>query len=172
MALLLLFLVPMAFLVIDSRQAIPITSLEIHRAVVSGEMDYVKSETPELVAQELSRAVGGRFVPPVYDLSEFGLHTAGGFRQKVRDREVLVTVYQGNAETLTCHTFLGDGTDIPEGAQLVYDPLNGRKYFTFSDGSINGVLQRYGDELCVLVSRLPMDELIRVARSVPLMPHG
>jgi len=78
----------------------------------------------------------------------------------------------GSAHTLTCHTFLGDERDIPDDARLVYDAADGMKYFTFSDGSINGVLQRSGDEVCVLVSKLPMDELIRIARSVHTTHQG
>lgn len=172
MALVVVIAISLAFFMTNDRRAVPMETLAIHRAVISGNVDYAKAETPESVAQQLSRAVGERFAPPVYDLGQFGLHTAGGFRQELHDRDVLVTVYRGNTDTLTCHTFVGDERDIPEASQLVYDPLDGRKYFTFSDGDVNGVLQRYGDELCVLVSKLPMDELLQVARSVHPTHHG
>lgn len=165
MALLILIIVPVAFFVMESRQAISVETLQTHEAVVSGTVPFMKSDSPQWVAQELSRAVDGRFVPPTYDLGKFGLHTVGGFRQRVEGRDVLVTVYKGSSNPLTCHTFLGDERDIPAGARLVSDPLDGRKYFVFSEGAVNGVLQRYGDEICVLVSEMPMDELIRVARS-------
>jgi len=172
MALLILIVVPVVFLVMESRQAISVETLQTHEAVVSGTVPYAKSDSPQRVAQELSQAVGGRFVPPAYDLGKFGLHTAGGFRQQVEGRDILVTVYKGSIKPLTCHTFLGDESDIPAGARLVSDPLDDRKYFAFSEGAINGVLQRYGDQVCVLVSEMPMDELIRIARSVHHVNHS
>jgi anti-sigma factor RsiW len=172
MALLILIVVPVAFLVMESQQAISLETLQTHEAAVSGTIPYAESDSPQWVAQELSQAVGSRFAPPTYDLGKFGLHTVGGFRQQVEGRDVLVTVYKGSANPLTCHMFLGDESDIPAGARLVSDPLDDRKYFAFSEGTVNGVLQRYGDEVCVLVSEMPMDDLIRIARSVHHVNHS
>jgi len=171
-ALLALIAVPVALLVMESsRQGISLETLRTHEAVVSGAVPYTRSDSAQVVAQELSRAVGGEIVPPIYDLGKFDLHTAGGFQEEVGGRDVLVTVYKGSASPLTCHAFLGDESDIPEGARLVYDPADGRKLFTFSNGAVNGVLQRYGDEVCVLVSTMPMDDLVRIARSVQHQNH-
>lgn len=172
MALVILILVPLALLMLDSRQAISVETLRIHDAVVAGAIRYAHNDSAEQVAQELSRAVGGKFAPPTYDLRQFGLHTTGGLQQQIDGRDVLVTVYKGTANPITCHSFLGGEGDIPEGAALVYDPVNGKKYFTFSDGALNAVLQQYRDEVCVLVSKMPLDDLVRIARSVQHDNHS
>lgn len=172
MALLILIAVPAALLMIGPEQAVSVETLRTHDAVVSGSVPYARSDSAERVARELSRAVSGKFVPPSYDLGKFGLHPSGGLQHQVDGRDVLVTVYKGSADPLTCHSFLGDESDIPEGAKLVYDPTDGRKYFTFSNGAVNGVLQQYGDEVCVLVSKMSMEDLVRIARSVQHDKHS
>lgn len=170
--LLLLMLGSLAFLLLDARHPVSVAALEMHRSVAAGSVGYTQAESPKVLAQELSRGVGGRFMPPVFDLGRLGFHAAGGFHEKVLDRDVLVTIYEGRGGMVTCHIFLGDESDIPEGAQLIDEPLDGRRYFVFSDGEINGVLQQNGSEICVLASRLPMDELMRIARSLQTANRG
>lgn len=42
--------------------------------------------------------------------------------QEVGGRKILVTVYEGEAPSLSCYTFLGTDRDVPAEAALFVDP--------------------------------------------------
>jgi hypothetical protein len=100
-----------------------------------------------------------------YDFSLLGLQAVGGFVQEVRGRKVLVTVYEGKGRPVSCFTFLGTERDAPEGAAIFFDAGKERNFYTFSQGRINGVLQRVGEKICILVSEMPLEDLAALARS-------
>ena len=101
-----------------------------------------------------------------HDFSMAGLRVAGGLVQEVRGRKVLVTVYEDKGPPLSCYTFLEEEKDAPANAAVFFDPAKGKIFYTFSEGRINGVLQRVGERICILVSEMPLEELIALARSV------
>ncbi len=95
--------------------------LDSHRNLLSGKTALVRYDDANRLRQELSRAVRDRFAPIALDLSMMRLYPVSGFVQKIGDREVLVTVYQGAGPAITCFTLLGSESDAPERAQHFYD---------------------------------------------------
>jgi hypothetical protein len=100
-----------------------------------------------------------------YDFSMLGLQAVGGFVEEVGGRKVLVTVYEGKGLTISCLTFLGAERDLPADAAIFFDAGKERKFYTFSQGRINGVLQRVGEKICILVSEMPLQDLVALAQS-------
>ncbi len=111
-------------------------------------------------------SVEGRFAPMGYDLSTVGLKPVGGKLQNVDNRDVLVAVYRGKAPAVSCFTFIGTDNDAPKKVQLFVDPKDQMKYYAFTDGTVNGVMPRVGERVCLLVSKMPMDKLLTMVRSV------
>jgi hypothetical protein len=100
-----------------------------------------------------------------YDLSAMGLKAVGGLVQEIGGRKVLVTVYKGRGSAVLCFTFLGTEKDAPPNARLFFDPEKRMNFYTFSKGRVNGVMQAVGDRICTFVSKMPMSELLALARS-------
>jgi anti-sigma factor RsiW len=145
-------------------KTVALASLEIHENIVRGEKAFTRSNDPAELKRALVQAVGKRFAPMGYDLSAMKVYPVGGFVQKIAGREVLVTVYQGDGPAVTCFTFVGDEADAPKGAQLVYDPEKRMNFYTFSHGDMHGVLHREGETICIMVSKMPMAELLAMVR--------
>ena len=89
----------------------------------------------------------------------------GGMVQEINGRKVLVTVYTGNGLSVTCFTFLGTEGDAPENATAFFDPGKKIKFYTFAKDGFNAVLHREGNVICILVSEMPAQELLALARS-------
>jgi len=140
--------------------------LRTHEKIVGNVIAFKRAGNSQEVKELLFRSVGAAFVPMEYDFSMAGLHVAGGLVQEVGGRKVLVSVYEGEGSPVSCYTFLGEETDAPANAAVVFDPAKGKNFYTFSRGRINGVLQRVGERICILVSEMPLEELIALARSV------
>jgi hypothetical protein len=100
-----------------------------------------------------------------YDLSPVGLRAVGGLVQEVASQRILVTVYEGRGPSLSCFTFLTDG-GVPPNAHLFFDPEKKMSFYTFSNGHTNGVMQRVAGRVCILVSKMSMQELLALARSI------
>ena len=164
-ALLLLLLLPAVYLMRPKELSIPLFALESHQKIVERSLAYVAEENEEKLKAELLRSVEGRFAPMGYDLSMMGLRPVGGTVQEINGRKILVTLYEGTAPSLTCYTFLGTEGDVPKEAALFTDPEKRIDFYTFSRGGVNGVMHREGKVICILVSKLPMPELLALARS-------
>ena len=100
-----------------------------------------------------------------YDLSMMNLEPVAGTVQTFAGRRVLVALYQGDGGFLTCYTFLGAENDAPREAQPFFDPDKKMTFYTYSLGGTNAVLHREGKLICILVSGMPMPDLLALARS-------
>jgi anti-sigma factor RsiW len=143
---------------------IGLAALETHASILSGKTLLARPENPAVLRSELARAVGDRFRPVALDLSMMRLYPVSGFVQRIGDRDVLVTVYQGDGPAVTCFTFLGSEADAPNGAERFYDVDMKVNFYSFSSGGVNGLLHREGGVICVLVSKMPAADLLAAIR--------
>lgn len=148
----------------QTKENIPAAALAMHEKVINGTITLVRVRDGAQLRQQLTRAVNGRFAPVALDLSIIQLHPVAGFFEKVGDRDVLVTVYEGNGRMMTCFTFLGSEADAPKGSKRLLDPDRKINFYAFSRGAVNGVLHAEGEVICVLVSNMEPAELLDVAR--------
>ncbi len=165
LTLLVLLVLPILYLLIPTKQSIPLSAIETHRKIVEGTISFVKVGSQQVVKEQLTRSVGGSFAPMGYDLSMMSLQAVGGMVQEVGGRTILVAIYEGKALSLTCYTFLGTEEDAPAEADLFFDPEKKINFYTFSRGDVNGVFHREGKVICILVSKMPMGDLLALARS-------
>jgi hypothetical protein len=165
LAVLLLLVLPILYLVWPIGQSISAAALETHEEILTGSLSFVRASQEEM-RERLLRSVEGKFAPMEYDFSMAELHVAGGLVQGVGGRKVLVTVYEGKGPLLSCYTFFGVEKDAPANAAAFFDPEKGKNFYTFSQGRLNGVLQRVGERICILVSEMPLQDLITLARSM------
>jgi len=149
------------------REDIPTRILAIHESLVSGKTALVRVNDAAQLRQELTRAVESRFEPVALDLSKFKLHPVAGFAEKIANRDVLVTVYEGDGSTITCFTFLGGEADAPQDSERFFDPDKRINFYGFSRAGVNGVMHREGNVICILVSKISPAELLAVARGKP-----
>ncbi|MDH3446195.1 MAG: zf-HC2 domain-containing protein [Deltaproteobacteria bacterium] len=161
--LLALVIVPLAYQWWPAK-TVALAALETHENIVAGEKAFKRSSDPVELKRQLVQAVGNRFAPMGYDLSGMKVYPVGGFVEKIAGRDVLVTVYQGDGHAVTCFTFLGTEADAPKGAQLAHDPGKRMNFYTFSHGDLHGVLHREGEVICIMVSKMPMAELLAMVR--------
>ena len=152
------------FYVREPRQNVGMAALESHRKLLSGKTTLAHYDNPNRLRQELSRAVGNRFTPVALDLSMMNLYPVSGFVQKIGDREVLVTVYQGGAPAITCFTFLGTEADAPKSAERFFDADMKLNFYSFSQDGINAVLHQEGNVICILVSKMTPAEILSLLR--------
>lgn len=172
LALLVLLVLPTFYLMWPTGGSISLSALEAHAEISSGQMPFTLGNSEKEIVANLVNSVDGRFAPMGYDLSAVGLKPVGGKLHKVDDRDVLIAVYRGNAPAVSCFTFIGTDNDAPKQASLFVDPNNQMKYYTFTDGTVNGVMHRVGERVCLLVSKMPMDKLFTMVRSVEHLAKG
>lgn len=165
LAVVILLALPVLYLMQPGTPPVAISALEIHEKIVQGTVSLVKAGSQEEVKEWLSRSVQGRFAPMGYDLSMMKLRAVGGVVEDAGGRKILVAVYEGEGPSVTCYTFLGTEQDAPKGSGVVFDPEKKINFYVFSHGGVNGVLHREGSVICILVSRMPMSDLLEVARS-------
>lgn len=165
LGVLVVLLLPTFYLIRSTDRPIALAALEIHKKVLEGDISLTKAASQDEMKENLIRSVEGRFAPMGYDLSMVGLHPEGGMVQEVKGRKVLVTVYEGKGLSLACFTFIGTDEDAPEKADIFFDPEKKIKFYTFSHGDIHGVLHREGNVICILVSKMPMMEILALARA-------
>lgn len=161
---LLLISVGVFFFTQSAPQDLARVTINSHRDLLSGKTALVRYDDANLLRQELSRAVGGRFAPVAFDLSMMKLYPVSGFVQKIGDREVLVTVYQGSGPAITCFTFLGTESDAPKSAERFYDADMKLNFYSFSQDGISGVMHKEGDVICILVSKMAPADLLALLR--------
>lgn len=161
----ILLVLPVFYLIQPSPLGIALSALETHSRIASGAISLVKAASQEELKKKLTLSVEGTFAPMGYDLSAMGLRAVGGITREVKGRKILVAVYEGTGPMLTCYTFLGAEADAPESAGVFLDPHKQINFYLFSRGGMNGVLHREGDLICILVSKMPMSDLLDLARS-------
>lgn len=143
-----------------------LAALRTHEKIVANAIPIQRAGNSQEIKELLFRSVGAAFAPMEYDFSMAGLKAVGWLVQEVGGRKVLVTVYEGKGLLLSCYTFLGVEKDAPANAAVFFDPEKGKNFYTFSQGGINGVLQRVGERICILVSEMPLQNLITLAQSM------
>jgi anti-sigma factor RsiW len=163
LVLLLLVLLPLLYLVRPQSQPISVAALEIEQKIAAGQIPLRKAATPNELRDWQTRAVQGKFAPMEYDLSSIHLWPGGGVVEEVNGRKMLVTVYSGDNLSVTCFTFLGTEEDAPANAATFLDTVKKVKFYTFSKGELNAVFHRKGDVICILVSKMRMEELLAIA---------
>ena len=152
------------FYVRAPRQNIGIAAIESHRNLLSGKTNLARYDDANRLRQELARAVGNRFTPIALDLSVMKLYPVSGFVQQIGDRQVLVTVYQGDGPVVTCFTFLGTESDAPKSADRFFDADMKLNFYSFSQDGINAVLHQEGNVVCIIVSKMAPADIIALLR--------
>jgi Putative zinc-finger len=148
-----------------SEENIALSALQLHQEIAAGKITFVQGQSQEEIKSKLLQAVGGRFLPMGYDLSMQKLGAVGGLVHRVGDRVMLVTIYEGDGPAVICYTFLGSEKDAPENAQAVFDAEKKITFYTFARDGVNGVFHREGEVICILASKMPMADLLALARS-------
>ena len=166
LALLVVLLLPTFYLMWPADGSISLAALEAHAEINDGHMPITENVSEKELVAHLIGSVGGRFAPMGYDLSAAGLTPVGGTATRVDKRDVLIAVYRGQAPAVSCFTFIGTEADAPPKASVFVDPESQMRYFTFTDGTMNGVMHRVSGRVCLLVSKMPLDELLTLVRSV------
>jgi anti-sigma factor RsiW len=164
-ALVLVVLLPIIYFVIQPHnERTSLAALQTQSKIVRGELSLRTAKSQKELRDWQIRAVNGKFAPMEYDLSARRLQPVGGLVQDTDGRKMLVTVYSGTGQSITCFTFLGTEEDAPEDATLFFDQGRNVKFYVFSRNGYNGVLHREGNVICLLVSNMPAQELLQVAR--------
>jgi len=161
----LLFLLPALYLKQQTGPSVSATVLRTHEGIAAGTVAFARARGPEEVKEQLYSSTQGIFAPMGYDLSMIKLQPVGWAVREVRERKILVAVYQGEGPSLTCYTFIGTEQDAPDNATVYFDEEKKISFYAFSRGQVNAVLHREGNVICILVSKIPMRELIALARA-------
>lgn len=140
-------------------------AVETYELFDRGRLTIRRVENPEEIVEELTRAVGGHFHPMGYDLTAMQMRPVAGLVHEIQGRKVLVAIYEGAGGTLFCYTFFGSEKDAPANAAKFIDSVKKVNFYAFSRGEINAVLHREGDLVCILASKMPMNELLALAKS-------
>ena len=136
-----------------------------YRQITQGEI--VPSEMTSLpeLKERLMQSVDGKFAPMGYDFSPMKRYLVGGMVQEIAKRKVMVTVYEGDGATVICYTFLGSEDDAPAIAEVSFDAEKRMNFYHFFHGQTNAVMHREGKVICILMSQIPKDELLTLARA-------
>ncbi|MGH7798219.1 MAG: anti-sigma factor family protein [Candidatus Binatia bacterium] len=162
-ALLLLVIYPLMFRGGEQRN-IALAALSTHAAIESGHKTVTRVDDVGKLKAQLVQAVSGRFAPMGFDLSMMQLYPVAGFVEKIGGRDVLVTVYQGAGQNVTCFTFLGSESDAPADAMVFFDDVKKISFYSFSQGDFHAVMHREGELICVMASKMPAADLLALVR--------
>jgi len=155
-----------AFSWIQQRKAsVALAALETYDLFLRGELSVRRLENTEELAQQLTRAVDGRFHPMGYNLASMNLRPVAGLVREMKGRKILIAIYEGQGGSLFCYTFLGSEEDVPPNAARFYDAGKKMNFYAFSSGPVNAVFHREGDLICILASDMPMEKLLALAQS-------
>jgi anti-sigma factor RsiW len=163
-ALLLILVLPTFYLLDQRSQSISLAAVETYGTFTRGDHPMIRAKSAEEIKEQLIRSAGESFDPMGYDLSTMNLEPVAGVVHTINGRKILVTVYQGQG-SLICYTFLGTEDDAPDNAALFFDAEKKINFYSFSRGGINAVLHRERDIICILVSPMPMQDLLALARA-------
>jgi anti-sigma factor (TIGR02949 family) len=164
-AVLLVIVIPTFFFFRASGEPIAAAALESYDLFQRGVLSPQRTENPNEVVEQLTRAVGSHFHPMGYDFTAMHLQPVAGFVREIQGRKILVAIYQGQGGTLFCYTFFGSETDAPPDAAKFFDPVKKMSFYAFSRGNLNAVLHREGEIICILAAEMPMEKLLALAKS-------
>lgn len=164
LALAVVLILPILYFTRTPSEPISLAALEIQKKIIGGEISVRKASNQGELRKWQIRAVDGKFAPMEYDLSSMNLQPVGGVVQEINGRKMLVTVYAGNGISVTCFTLLGTEEDAPKNATVVSEPGKKIKFYTFSGDGFQAVLHREGNMICILISEIPMADLLAMVR--------
>jgi Putative zinc-finger len=164
LALLFIVLLPMIYLMQSHSQPISLAALEIQEKIMAGELSLRTAKNQTELRDWQIRAVNGKFEPMGYDLLSKPFQPVGGLVQDVNGRKMLVTVFKGTGMSVTCFTVLGTEEDVPKDASVIFDHGRNINFYAFSRNGYNAVLHRKDNAICILVSKMPTEELLDLAR--------
>lgn len=167
LAIILFLALPVLYLTIaPTSQPIADAAVQNYALFVKGELPLIRANRVQDLEEQLTRAVDGRFKPMGYDLSTMNLQPVAGAVREWQGRKVLVAIYQGKGGSLLCYTFLASDRDAPPGAARFFVDADKKiSFYAFSGNGVNAVLYRAGDVTCILVSEMPMEELLALAKA-------
>jgi anti-sigma factor RsiW len=149
----------------QARQPIALAAVESYGPFIRGELPVSQANSANEIKEKLVRAAGGRFEPMAYDLEAMNLKPVAGAVREIQGRTILIAVYRGEGGSLLCYTFLGSEKDAPLAAASFFDRDKKINFYAFSHHGANAVLHREGDVICILVSEMPMEDLLALAQS-------
>jgi hypothetical protein len=145
-------------------QDIASMALSTHEGILNGKETFVRVGDAGQLRKDLALAVNNRFAPVVLDLSMAKLRPVSGLVKKIGNRQVLVTVYEGDGPTITCYTFLGTEADAPKNAELFRDDEVRVNFYIFSKDQMSAVMHQEGEVICILVAKMAPAELLDLLR--------
>jgi anti-sigma factor RsiW len=164
-ALLLIIALPFWFVTQRSTEPVALSAIGRYHKLLRGEVPLFKAGNTDELTRDLVRAVSGLFHPMGYDFSMMDMMPVGGAVQEIRGRKILAVIYQGPNQSILCYTFLGTETDAPPNAATFFDAEKRLHFYAFSLGSVNAVLHREHDVICILAAEMPMEDVLKMARS-------
>jgi mycothiol system anti-sigma-R factor len=165
LGLVLLLAIPIFYFLNQSSESISLAAIETYERLLQGDLPMIRAKSAGEMKEALARAVGGSFSPMGYDLSMMNLEPAAGTVHEINGRKIVVTVYRGQGSSLICYTLLGTDQDAPANAAVFFDPEKKMNFYAFSYGGVNAVLHREGNTICILASKMLMQDLLALARS-------
>jgi hypothetical protein len=158
-------ILPVWYLMTNAVSSVPLAALRMHSRIVEGAIPIARAQEPEEIERRLLHYEHAPFTPVGHELPASNLKAVGGAVRTVHGREVTVTVYKGEAPSVTCYLFLGTEKEAPATAGAFFDSEKRVHFYTFSGEGVNAVLHRDGDFICILVSSMPLQDLLAIARS-------
>jgi anti-sigma factor RsiW len=166
LAIILVLALPIYYLAIaPTSQPIAYAAVENYALFVKGDLPLIKATEAGDLEEQLTRAVDGRFKPMGYDLSAMNLQPVAGAVREWQGRKVLVAIYQGEGGSLLCYTLLASDRDAPPGAARFFVADKKTNFYAFSGNGVNAVLYRAGHVTCILVSEMPMEDLLALVKA-------
>jgi anti-sigma factor RsiW len=137
-------------------------------AVISGELPLeIRSADPEQLEAHLAARSTTRV--RVIDLGMMGFTLEGARRHTLASRPSALYAYRGRGdERIVCQMFPGDEGDLPATSDI--REHGGFRFHVLRRGDITLVFWVEGDLVCVLVSRIPPDELAKLAFAKAMRP--
>jgi anti-sigma factor (TIGR02949 family) len=164
-AMLLAVALPAYYFIDYRREPVAVAALESYDLFLQGKLPARRAANAGEIAEQLTRAVGGRFHPMGYDFSAMDLRPVASLVREIQGRKILVAIYQGPHGAIFCYTFLGSEEDAPPNAARFFDSEKKLNFYAFSRGGVNAVFHREGEVVCILASEMPLEKLLTLTRS-------
>jgi len=130
---------------------------EIHKGISS--LDYSTSD-PGLLEEYFKKHGAINFEVPVPDMRGAGYELLGGRIEKFNSIPLAISIYKSERAIVLNIMFEGIEFEGEEFGKEIVDERNGMEFYISSYSNLNSVAWWMGDELCVVVSTIPYEELI------------
>jgi hypothetical protein len=107
-------------------------------------------------------ASGLGFAPRVFDLSMMSYRLEGGRVLQLQEHPTALAAYRSSTgDKLLCLMYGGKVAVLPKATRVVE---HGRiRFLVYEMNGVTEVFWQEGDEVCVLVSKMPIDDLVQLA---------